>query len=53
MQCGTYLEDAAEDTPEQDEGFDMDNRILCPDGSCTGIIIDGKCTECGKTYKAS
>ncbi len=52
MQCGAYLEDVAEDTPEQDEGFDLDSRILCPDGSCTGIIINGKCTECGKPYKA-
>jgi hypothetical protein len=25
--------------------------VLCPDGTCTGIIVDGKCTECGKPHK--
>jgi len=32
----------------EEEVFDLDDRVLCPDGNCTGIIIDGKCTECGK-----
>jgi hypothetical protein len=28
---------------------DWDTRVLCPDGSCIGIIgQDGKCKECGK-----
>lgn len=53
MQCGALL--AEEDpvdtaTPDQDEGLDMEDRILCPDGTCTGIIIDGKCSECGRPY---
>ncbi len=51
MHCGAHLEEKAEDTSDQDEGFDLESRILCPDGTCTGIIINGKCTECGKTYK--
>lgn len=33
-------------------GNDWDNRILCSDGSCIGIIgPDGKCKECGKPYR--
>ncbi|HON58979.1 MAG TPA: hypothetical protein P5040_02210 [Smithella sp.] len=29
---------------------DWDNRVLCPDESCIGVIgPDGKCKECGKT----
>jgi len=28
---------------------DWDNRLLCSDGSCIGIIgADGRCKECGK-----
>ena len=28
---------------------DWDNRELCSDGSCIGVIgKDGKCNECGK-----
>lgn len=33
----------------EEEAFDMDDRVLCPDGTCTGIIVDGKCSECGKS----
>ena len=40
-----------EDTFEDDaEGLDLENRVLCPDGTCTGIIENGRCTECGKPY---
>lgn len=28
--------------PEFDE-----NRELCPDGACLGIVVDGKCNVCG------
>jgi hypothetical protein len=31
-----------------DEDIDFDNRVLCPDGTCTGIMVDGRCSECGK-----
>lgn len=43
-----------EEEPErgsEEEAFDMDDRVLCPDGTCTGIIVDGKCVECGKPLK--
>ncbi len=33
---------------ELDDDFNPDDRELCPDGSCTGVIgDDGKCRECG------
>jgi len=57
MYCGSVLglEEAAGEEPrpvyaDDDEDLDLDNRVLCPDGSCTGIIVDGRCTECGKAY---
>jgi hypothetical protein len=31
---------------------DWENRILCSDESCIGVIgPDGRCKECGKPYK--
>ncbi len=51
MHCGAHLEKTTESEPEQEGGFDLESRILCPDGTCTGIIINGKCTECGDAYK--
>jgi hypothetical protein len=51
MECGSPLE---EERPVRgDEAFDLDKRVLCPDGTCTGIIVDGKCTECGKRVRES
>ena len=52
--CGELIEDqeTLSDTWSNDgEVFDMDDRILCPDGTCTGIIVEGKCTECGKIIR--
>jgi hypothetical protein len=49
MECGVSLVEEVEDTFEDDNGFDLGDRILCPDGTCTGIIVDGRCTECGRT----
>lgn len=53
MDCGALLGQATGDegVVEDDSGFDFENRVLCPDGTCTGIIIDGRCTECGKTFE--
>jgi len=39
-----------------DPGGDIDweNRILCRDGNCIGVIgVNGRCTECGLIYDAS
>jgi hypothetical protein len=58
MHCGAPLKEALEEVSqdedlfEDDNGFDFENRVLCPDGTCTGIIIDGKCTECGRAVGA-
>lgn len=52
LACGAAFEQA--DTPpvsDDEEGLDLENRILCPDGTCTGIIENGRCTVCGKAYK--
>jgi hypothetical protein len=42
------VEDPAEDGPDPD----WENRILCIDESCIGVIgPDGRCKECGKPYE--
>ena len=48
MECGSSLGEKMEDFIEDDNGFDLENRVLCPDGTCTGILVGGRCTECGK-----
>jgi len=51
MQCGVLLDEVVVETAsDRDDGLDLENRILCPDGTCTGIIINGKCSECGRPY---
>jgi hypothetical protein len=57
MYCGSVLglEEAPEEEvsigqPDDNEDLDLENRILCPDGACTGIIVNGRCTECGRQY---
>jgi hypothetical protein len=47
MMCGVELEEEQTDRVGQDDDLDIENRVLCPDGTCTGIIVDGRCTECG------
>ena len=44
--------------PEEDleetvgDSSDWDNRVLCSDGNCIGVIgPDGCCKECGKKYE--
>jgi hypothetical protein len=48
MFCGASLEMKDAFSQDTSDDFDFENRVLCPDGACTGIIIDGKCSECGK-----
>jgi hypothetical protein len=34
------------------DSSDWDNRVLCSDGNCIGVIgSDGRCKECGKKYE--
>ena len=36
-----------------DNGRDWDDRVLCSDGNCIGVIgADGRCKECGKKFEA-
>ena len=43
---------ATEPTQTDTTDSDWENRILCSDESCIGIIgPDGRCKECGKRYK--
>ena len=51
MNCGSEFDNNPPDTVDIKDGFDFENRVLCSDGTCTGIIIDGKCTECGRPFK--
>ncbi|UCF92327.1 MAG: hypothetical protein JSW39_29355 [Desulfobacterales bacterium] len=44
--------DKEEEKPPTD--LDWENRILCSDESCIGVIgPDGRCKECGKKYEGS
>ena len=53
MFCGKeFVEETNQQgSSEQGDPFDLDNRVLCPDGTCTGIIVNGTCTECGKHFE--
>ena len=53
MACGASFKADTEGMSDTEEGMDLEDRVLCPDGNCTGIIIDGKCSECGKPYAES
>ena len=38
--------------PETPDDPDWENRQLCSDGNCIGVIgPDGRCKECGKRFK--
>ena len=45
-------EESQEEMSQSDN--DWENRILCSDGNCIGVIgPDGRCKECGKKYEDS
>ena len=50
INCGLRLEETIEEPVDKDDVFDPENRILCSDGRCTGIIVNNKCSECGKSF---
>jgi len=50
MECGASLDFQSPEPVDDDDAYSLENRVLCPDGTCTGIIVNGKCTECGKNY---
>jgi hypothetical protein len=51
MECGSFMGRSGEIIEGDGSEFDFENRVLCPDGNCIGIIVNGKCTECGRSYK--
>ncbi len=56
LYCGIMLkDDSLEDdslaTAEEAGDFDFENRIPCSDGTCIGIIVDGRCNICGKRLR--
>jgi len=51
MECGFSLDLEVEADIKDTDDIDLDNRVLCPDGTCTGILINGRCSECGKVFK--
>jgi DNA-directed RNA polymerase subunit RPC12/RpoP len=53
MECGAPFGEERHEHKDEEDSFDLEDRVLCPDGTCTGIIVDGKCSECGKPYKES
>jgi hypothetical protein len=54
LACGVPLDEEDRPAVEDDEsGLDFDNRVLCPDGACTGIMENGRCTECGRRHGES
>lgn len=39
-------------TENHQDDIDWENRILCPDGNCIGVIgPDGCCKECGRPHE--
>jgi len=49
METEVPEENQSEITPNNS---DWDNRVLCSDGNCIGVIgSDGRCKECGKKYE--
>jgi len=45
--CGESL--MAASAPVEGDPFSMENRRLCPDGNCIGILdAGGRCVVCGK-----
>lgn len=53
LRCGAPFETERRERTDQEDSFDLDDRVLCPDGTCTGIIVDGTCSECGKPHPES
>jgi len=56
LNCGAYLNNNPTEGDDSigsggSESVDFEDRIPCADGSCIGIIIDGKCNICGRRYK--
>jgi len=50
LQMSDERSEAYEESQSGDDD-DWENRILCSDGNCIGVIgSNGRCKECGKSY---
>ena len=50
METEIPRENEHEDTADAD--IEWDDRVLCSDGNCIGVIgADGRCKECGKEHE--
>lgn len=46
------ISDESSTETESELDSDWDNRVLCSDGNCIGVIgPDGRCKECGKPFE--
>jgi len=46
--CGESLAELL-DRPVSDDPYDLENRVLCSDENCIGVINEqGICSECGR-----
>ncbi len=44
-------EEPIQDPSDSENSDDWQDRLLCSDGNCIGVIgADGRCKECGKPY---
>jgi hypothetical protein len=51
LRMSEEMTEIMEEGPSENNS-DWDNRVLCSDGNCIGVIgPDGHCKECGKPYK--
>ena len=49
---GAYRDPETDGDPDADGDIDWENRTLCSDESCIGVIgSDGRCKECGLPYE--
>jgi hypothetical protein len=46
--CGGRFEERMQQSDESD--IDFEDRILCSDGTCIGLVENGVCKVCGKPY---
>jgi hypothetical protein len=52
METDVPQENQAEITKDATDDSEWENRVLCSDGNCIGVIgADGCCKECGKKYE--
>jgi hypothetical protein len=48
----TEIPQENENEDQADTDIEWNNRILCSDGNCIGVIgADGRCKECGKKFE--